>query len=210
MNGFPMRRAFAGLIALLLVACAAEGPKVAPPASSPPAQAPAAVAAPAAPKLDVTAELMPGDSCSAPGPATFKGTEPFKVSLCISTSLEAFCGSTVKFAPEGASSSGHFELRAIAHHPTLDDPNAKVPFPWPIITPVPTTDLGSTGGNDGLASGKRVRFAVYTVAATARANADRYTISLSPDSSLGLRKGGTCGNAYEAPLSAKIEFVRSG
>jgi hypothetical protein len=195
-----MQRIAACLIISLLAACATEGPKVAAP--TPPA--PQA----AAPKLDVTAELMPGSDCTSAGPVTFKGTEPFKFSLCISTSLEAYCGSTVKFTPENAATSGHFELRGIEHNPKLDDPNAKVPFPWAIVTPVPTTDLGSTGGNDGLAAGTRVRFATYTAAATAKATNERYTLSLSPDTSLGMRKDGTCGNAYEAPVTAKIEFIR--
>lgn len=197
-----MQRIASVLMLSLLAACATEGPKVAPsPAPTPQATR--------APKLDVTAELMPGSDCSTPGPVVFKGNEPFKFSLCISTSLEAYCGSTVKFSPESAATSGHFELRAIEHNAKLDDPNAKVPFPWVIVTPVPTTDLGSTGDNDGLAAGKRVRFATYTAAATAKADRDRYKIALSPDTSLGMRKDGTCGNAYEAPVAANLELVRS-
>ncbi len=196
-----MVRAAVGLIALLLAACATEPPKQAAPSVATPQVV--------AKKLDVTAELIPGSDCANPGPVQFKGKEPFKFSLCISTSLEAYCGSTIKFTPENATTSGHFELRAIEHNAKLDDPNAKVPFPWAIVTPVPTTDLGSTGGNDGLAAGKRVRFATYTAAATSKATNDRYVISLSPDSSLGMRKGGTCGNAYEAPVAATLEIVRA-
>ncbi len=197
-----MQRAAPCLIVSLLSACAADGPKVAAPAV--PQQS-----APAAARLDVTAELMPGADCATPGPVMFKGNEPFKFSLCISTSLEAYCGSTIKFAPENIATSGHFELRAIDHNPKLDDPNSKVPFPWAIVMPVPTTDLGSTGGNDGLAAGKRVRFATYTAAATSKAVNDRYVLRLSPDSSLGMRKDGTCGNAYEAPVAAAIELIRA-
>lgn len=197
------------LCAALLGACAAGGTSRAPaptPTAPPKAALPAAAASP---RLDVAAELMPGDDCRAPGPAHFRGTEPFKVSLCISTTLEAFCGSTVKLAPESQAASGHFELRSIAHHPKLDDPNAKVPLPWPIIAPVPTTDLGSTGGNAGLAAGRRVRFATYEIAATPIATKERYSLALSADSSLGLRKDGTCGNAYEAPIAATIDLIRT-
>lgn len=195
----------------LLGACGTVAPPAFAPASPdyPQAMTPA-TATPTSDKAhaDVVAELLPGADCSGNGPARFAPGDITRISLCLSTSLEAFCGSTVKLSPAHANESGHFELRAIAHNPKLDDPNSKVPFPWAIVVPVPTLDLGSTGGNDGLASGKRVRFATYDLAPTEKASLDRYRITLSGDTSIGLRKGGTCGNAYEASVAASIELVR--
>ena len=114
----------------------------------------------------------------------------------------------MKFCTENAATSGHLNCAPSNINPKLTTQTPKCPFPWVIVTPVPTTDLGSTGDNDGLAAGKRVRFATYTVAANGEGDRDRYKIALSPIRVLGMRKDGTCGNA---PASAgdSNSFVQS-
>ncbi|HEX4858601.1 MAG TPA: hypothetical protein VFV17_06250 [Usitatibacteraceae bacterium] len=199
-----MQRAFAtGVIGALLLAACATPPQI------PAATAPSAAVAPAAPApLDI--ELLAGDNCGGAAPVRFRndGT-PFQLSLCVTTQLEAICGSTVKVEPDDPADSGLFELIGVSYPALLDDPNSRLKYPIPVVTPVVSADLGSTGGNAGMPSGNRVRIGTWTLRANAGATKPAYTLRLDRNASLGMRKDGTCGNAYEVAMRGSVTLQRS-
>lgn len=159
----------------------------------------------------ITTFFAAGTTCSGPPAAAYvPGGASVSVSLCVTTTTEQLCGSTVKLQPADATDSGHFNIVSIKYGAGFPDPNSAVKFPYAISLPAAPVDLGSTTVSASRPGGANQILATYALAPQAGATGGKYVIALTGDSSLGVGKDGSCANATDAPMAASFTLTRTG
>lgn len=159
----------------------------------------------------VTIFFAVGAGCSGAPTTTFvPGGAVVSVSLCVTTTTEQLCGSTVKLQPADAADNGRFNIVSIKYGAGFPDPNSAVKFPYAINLPAAPVDLGSTTVSASRLAGANQILATYTLAPQSGATGGKYVISLTGDSSLGVGKDGSCANATDAPMAASFTLTRTG
>jgi hypothetical protein len=157
----------------------------------------------------ITAAFSAGATCNGAPTAEFKAGGPAQqVSLCVSTTSEWLCGSTVKLQSAKASENAKFRITAIKHAANFADPNTTPVLPMAIVNPAPTADLGSTTAGSARNPGPNQLMVTFQIAANEAATRDSYVLSLSSDSVIGAGVQGSCANATDAPIAADFTFTR--
>ena len=157
----------------------------------------------------ITTFLSAGVACNGKPTATFAPDGPAVfVSLCVTTTTESLCGSTVKLQPDNAADNGRFAVTAIKYGAGFPDPNSNLKLPYAVNLPPPPIDLGSTTTSASRPPAANQLLATYALMPQPGTTADKYAISLSADSSLGVGKDGSCANATDAAMGASFTFTR--
>jgi hypothetical protein len=155
----------------------------------------------------IIAFFAAGTTChDTPSVSFVQGGSAVQVSLCVTTSLEALCGATVKLQTSDARSSGRFLVTAVAYAPKYPDPNSDLKFPMAITNPPATADLGSTVTQAAVAAGARQLLATFNI--SPQPNAESTELSLAPTSSIGVSTDGTCAMPSDAAIAASIKLLR--
>lgn len=187
---------FTIFVSVTLVSCAVATPP------------PPAAASNVAVKETISTFFAAGDTCEGKPEATVSTDGSTTISLCAKSTEEWLCGSTVKLEPQRPEDSGSLELLSIQHAPGLTDPNSTVKFPLVIASGSEMPDLGSTSDTQGVSAIPHRRLATYRLRVSTHASASAITLKTRADSSLGVRRAGSCGNAVDAPLVANILIRR--
>lgn len=167
----------------------------------------ATLAAPA--EAAITTFMSAGTDCGGKPAATYAPDGPAVfVSLCVTTTAESLCGSTVKLQPEKSADNGKFAVTAIKYGAGFPDPNSNVKLPYAINLPPPPIDLGSTTTSASRPPAANQLLATYALMPQRGATGEKYVISLSADSSLGVGKDGSCANATDAAMSTGFTLTR--
>lgn len=156
----------------------------------------AAMLTPVTAQAAVSAYLSAGSTCSGAGSTTYvPGGANVQISICLTTTIEYACGSTVRLQSANASENDRFRLVAQTVGSDFTSvqgfsPGLAITNP-PTPTPAPTSFL--TALVTGLAPGANRLLVTLDIAPQATATNSSYVISLSPISMVALGNGtGTC------------------
>lgn len=157
----------------------------------------------------VTATLVAGTTCTGASAAIYTpGVGTQDVTVCVTTTTEFVCGSTLQFAAANAGEANRFNLTARAVAPAFPDIAAGFTNPTP-ITAVSSGDLGSnivTGGN-AVSPGANIALGTFTIAPQATATNNSYVISLGTGAVVATATSATgCGLANVPPIAASFTF----
>ena len=155
----------------------------------------------------IVAFLSAGITCDGAATANIKAAgSPAKVSLCVATT-ETLCGHTTKLQAANARDNGRFHITALKPGAAFPDPNSELTFPIAITNPPANTDLGATvAGAAGSKAAKQL-LATFDISPQANATDAVYTISLAPNSSVGVGTDGTCALPNDVPITASFKFI---
>ena len=160
----------------------------------------------------VTAAFSAGSACGGATSAQFApGGAAITVALCVSTTTEQLCNSTIQ-PIAGAGQSGLFQItNRVVPATGLTDPTTSFPpavYPVPINNPVNTTDFGSSVPAVPIAGGSNILLATFTIAPQAGATGGSYTIGLGGLSAIGVPSTpGDCGTSADVALNGLATFT---
>ena len=162
----------------------------------------------------VTFSLSNGSACGAGAATTFTPGVAQTVSLCVTTSTEAFCGATIKLVAN-TTSTGLFSITARAlNAAVLPDATTAAPvFPLTITVPASGPDLGGTPLSTAAptAAGATTLLETFTILPSASATAAVYTISSDTSTSLSVPAPNcaTPGDPAGAPTQGSFTFNKA-
>jgi hypothetical protein len=165
----------------------------------------------------VTTFFSSGSDCSNPiTAANYTPGNPgpsITVSLCVSTTVEKVCGSTVQFQSASAAEDARFKITSRSLPASgMTDPNAlSISLPVSITNPRQTVDFGSTvttGTPPSPATGQLL--GTFVLQPQSAATNSSYTISLSPLSAIATEGSNCFGSPTDSPISASLTLNKVG
>ena len=155
----------------------------------------------------VVAILSAGSTCSGAATANIKTAgSAVKVSLCVATT-EILCGHTIKLQAANARENGRFHITALKPGAAFPDPNSELTFPIVITNPPANTDLGATVVSAVGSKAATQLLATFDLSPQVNATGTEYTISLAPNSSVGVGNDDACALPIDLPITASFKFV---
>ncbi|MEQ1515148.1 MAG: hypothetical protein ABL931_01510 [Usitatibacteraceae bacterium] len=157
----------------------------------------------------VTAYFASGPTCKGAPTTAFAARESVQVSLCVTTTVEALCGATVRLEVDKSGDSGHFQVTGRTLGPNYPDPNNETLPPSISIDSAKLSRLDFGGTRDKpLPPAADQLIVTFTLAAQAAAKNPSYSIRLSENSVVSVGKSGSCDPTVALPISANLALTR--
>lgn len=157
----------------------------------------------------VTAYFASGASCKGPTATTFAARESMQVSLCVTSTVEALCGVTVRLEVDKSGDSGHFQVTGRTLGPNYPDPNNETLPPAISIDSAKLSRLDFGGTRDKpLPPAADQLIATFTLTAQTTAKNPSYSIRLSENSVVSVGKAQSCDPTVALPISANFALTR--
>jgi len=151
----------------------------------------------------ITAFLSAGSTCTgAVSDHVSKVGQSITVSVCVSTTTESLCGSTLKFDVGNANDAKKFSVISRTLGRNFPDPNnTAIVFPVTVPSPALGNDFGGT--RDGPAPpGPNQLLATFQIRSESKLTAPSLLLKLNQQSLVVVDKDGRCESPSSVPLQA--------
>lgn len=157
----------------------------------------------------VTAYFSLGASCKGVASKDFSARESIQVSLCVTTTVESLCGSTIRLEVDSPGESGHFQVTGRTLGKNYPDPNNETLAAAISIEDSKLTrlDFGGTR-DDPLPPAADQLLATFTLSAQSEAKNPKYAIRLGKNSVVSVAKTRTCDPTEPVPISATLSLTK--
>lgn len=150
-----------------------------------------------------------GATCTGAASLSFAPRESMQVSLCVTTTVESLCGSTLRLEVEAPGESGHFQVTGRTLGKNYPDPNNETLPPAVSIDSAKLSRLDFGGTRDTpLPPAADQLLATFTLSAQTAAKNPSYSIRLGQNSVVSVSKTGTCDPTIAVPISASLRLTK--
>ena len=156
----------------------------------------------------VTPFFSAGADCSGPSGAPFVVGQSQQVSLCVSTTTESVCGSTLQVQSATSAESDRFRIIDRIVGGNYPNPNSTLTYPISITNPAQSADLGSTVNSSAPpAPAPGQLLATLTLVPQPAATNSSYTLGLSPLSAIAVENSNCFGSPTDVPIAASFTLT---
>ena len=160
-------------------------------------------------KAKINAFFSSSSTCAgAPSASFVAGGSAVKMSLCVKATTETLCGHTTKLQATDVRESGRFKVMSVAFGESFSDPNSELAFPIAITNPPAMSDFGATVSRTGVTTSASQLLGTFEISPQADAKSAVYTISLAPNSTIGVSADNNCAMPTDAPIEASFKLIR--